>query len=295
MESFDWQFYLDLYPDLKLAGINTKEKAEHHYINYGKNENRRTHQIIFSQNILDGIPSEKILSLASQAHISKGLSFLNTRFLNFFKLKKYFNKELPAIFFGIYTDSDLIKLKEHNNLKIIIWGGNDFNTELSHSKQTIKEVKLLDNVIHLSISKCIYNRLKANNVNSIYVKFNLVDKKLFKVIPQKNLGKCIFIYNGNSKGREHIYGYSIYQTIINNYPNLEFILSNELNLPYDKMPEIYQKCFLGLRLTDKDGNANTVQEFEAMNIPIFHNQSDYGLKWENSHTIIKYIDDIIHN
>ena len=60
------------------------------------------------------------------------------------------------------------------------------------------------------------------------------------------------------------------------------------------MPEIYQKCFLGLRLTDKDGNANTVQEFEAMNIPIFHNQSDYGLKWENSQTIIKYIDNIIH-
>ena len=35
--------------------------------------------------------------------------------------------------------------------------------------------------------------------------------------------------------------------------------------------------FYYLRLTFKDGNANTVQEFEAMKIPIIHNQSEYGI------------------
>ena len=29
------------------------------------------------------------------------------------------------------------------------------------------------------------------------------------------------------------------------------------------MPKIYSQCFIGIRLTQKDGNANTVQEFEA--------------------------------
>ena len=56
------------------------------------------------------------------------------------------------------------------------------------------------------------------------------------------------------------------------------------------MPEIYAKCKIGLRLTSEDGNANTVQEFKDMNIPIVHNQSDYGLKWKTVDDIIKYID-----
>ena len=40
------------------------------------------------------------------------------------------------------------------------------------------------------------------------------------------------------------------------------------------MPEVYKKCFIGLRLTDHDGNANTVQELKAMNIPVIHNGDD---------------------
>jgi len=55
------------------------------------------------------------------------------------------------------------------------------------------------------------------------------------------------------------------------------------------MPNIYKQCFIMLRLTSHDGNANSVQECEAMNIPVIHNQSDYGLKWESVDDIINYI------
>ena len=71
-------------------------------------------------------------------------------------------------------------------------------------------------------------------------------------------------------------------------PQYEFILSNHLNVPHEEMPKIYKQCFIMLRLTKYDGNANSVQECEAMNIPVIHNQSDYGLKWNN-------IDDILHH
>ena len=40
------------------------------------------------------------------------------------------------------------------------------------------------------------------------------------------------------------------------------------------MPNVYSKCFIGLRLTDEDGNANTVQEFNSMEIPIIFNGDD---------------------
>ena len=55
------------------------------------------------------------------------------------------------------------------------------------------------------------------------------------------------------------------------------------------MPKIYGECFIGLRLTEHDGNANMVQEMKAMNIPVVHNLSDYGLKWKSEDDIIRYI------
>jgi glycosyltransferase involved in cell wall biosynthesis len=54
------------------------------------------------------------------------------------------------------------------------------------------------------------------------------------------------------------------------------------------MPEIYSDCFIGLRLTQHDGNANTVQEFNAMNIPIIFNGPG-GVKWKNALDIINII------
>ena len=38
--NFNWEYYVARYPDLKKAGIDSKEKATHHWINYGKHENR---------------------------------------------------------------------------------------------------------------------------------------------------------------------------------------------------------------------------------------------------------------
>ncbi|AYV83488.1 MAG: hypothetical protein Hyperionvirus7_59 [Hyperionvirus sp.] len=40
MNKFDWNFYLHKYADLSRAGINTKTKAYHHWITYGKKEGR---------------------------------------------------------------------------------------------------------------------------------------------------------------------------------------------------------------------------------------------------------------
>ena len=67
------------------------------------------------------------------------------------------------------------------------------------------------------------------------------------------------------------------------------MLSNTLNAKYEEMPSIYKKCFIMLRLTENDGNANSVQECEAMNIPVVHNQSDYGLKWKTIDDVINHI------
>lgn len=51
MENFDYQFYLDLYPDLRKAGITTEERAYKHYLKSGKKEGRICHPVQMKENI----------------------------------------------------------------------------------------------------------------------------------------------------------------------------------------------------------------------------------------------------
>ena len=53
--SFNWQFYLNKYPDLRANGVHTKEQAINHWNKYGKKEGRTaTHTLIYrgKKNIL---------------------------------------------------------------------------------------------------------------------------------------------------------------------------------------------------------------------------------------------------
>merc|ERR1712086_1001276 len=86
-----------------------------------------------------------------------------------------------------------------------------------------------------------------------------------------------------------VYNHEMINKVKEMLPQYEYIHSSKLNAPYNKMPEIYSECFIGLRLTSNDGNANTVMEFKALGIPIVHNNSEYGLKWKNVDDIVNLI------
>jgi hypothetical protein len=223
-----------------------------------------------------------------QAYISNSLEHLKSRFLKKYSLIEYNNNNLniPTIFFGLYTSEDLKILTTNNiNNKFIIFGGSEV--------ANITKIKHLNDLKYISISRNIQDRLLKYNITSTLVNFNLVDHTIFKPLSfgEKSISKKIFVYNGIRKKLDNykIYNQILINKIVKRLPNFEFIFSNTLNLPYEKMPEIYRQCFIGLRLTESDGNANMVQEMEAMNIPVVHNHSDYGLKWKNIWDIIKYI------
>ena len=38
MDLFDWKFYLDKYPDLRINGVHTESQAIHHWNTCGKRE-----------------------------------------------------------------------------------------------------------------------------------------------------------------------------------------------------------------------------------------------------------------
>ena len=121
-----------------------------------------------------------------------------------------------------------------------------------------------------------------------YINLDLTNYGIFKPLDKK--GNKIFIYNGYNKGQEEKYGKQIYEQVMNRLPEYEYILSNQLGgISNERMFDVYKQCFIGLRLTSFDGNANMVGELKAMDIPVIHNISDYGLKWSTVEDVIKII------
>lgn len=222
-----------------------------------------------------------------QIYVSPSLAQFKNRILKKFSLKNYCDINEPSLFFGIYDNNDKKKLLFHKSQKYIIFGGSDVN--LISNLNLLDELAKQDVYNIFSISKNIQERLNNMNINSIYINFNLVDNELFK--PINKTGNKIYIYNGYSKNQENTYGKNIYTKVIKLLPHFDYIFSNALKVPYEKMPEIYSQCFIGLRLTENDGNANTVQEMVSMNIPIIHNGEQGGIHWENIDDIINIINE----
>ncbi len=286
---FDWNFYVNHYEDLAHANINTEDTAIHHYINYGHKELRRTHKIIQITHDITSIPFEQIIHMTPQLQISNSLIHLHKQVSRKFNIKPYTNIFLPAIFFGVYNDLDIQRIYKHKSISFIIWGGEDLNPKNSHSRQTVKEIKKIHNTVHISISNCIYNSLLKYKLKSIKVNLDLVNYNIFKPHVGLKTKDTIFIYNGLTPGKEYVYGVEYYMSVLKKLPQYKVIYSNNLNVDNLQMPSIYSQCFIALRLTKHDGNANMVQECKAMQIPVIHNHSDYGLKWKNEKQIIQHI------
>jgi hypothetical protein len=220
----------------------------------------------------------------NQIYISPALIHLKDQVINKFNLKLYNNKTEDCVFFGLYHEDDIYILNKHLGKKYLMWGGND---ALFESKSIYLNYIDKKNLFHIAISDDLLKRLNDYNLDPYIYKLNLVNTKIFK--PIKMHGEKIFIYNGIKKGNEEIYGKHIYESIVKKLTKFNYIYSNELNISNYEMPNIYAQCFIGLRLTKNDGNANMVQEMEAMELPVVHNLSNYGLKWNSEDDIINHI------
>lgn len=221
--------------------------------------------------------------------VSQALEHFESRICNKFDLIRYnklTDKFENVIFFGLYNKYDYIKITNHIGKKFLMWGGTDSNIKYEFRRNIMNKIKNYYDIINLSISANIDNSLTNSEISFIPIYLNMVNEDIFK--PLDKFGKSIYIYNGFTKGNEEIYGKNIYQELVNKIPEYNYIYSNELNIPYEQMPEIYAKCFIGLRLTEHDGNANTVQEFNSMNIPIIFNGTG-GIAWNNLDDIIRII------
>jgi len=206
----------------------------------------------------------------------------------------------PTIFFGCYSMDDVNAINNHKGLKFIMYGGNDCNLNNKHRINMFEAIDFNNNVSFISSSDDMYNRLvtfrkKYNLSNTIYKSnLNLLDKTIWRKI--NILENFVYVYDGCMKKTE-VYSSDICDDVIDiltkKYKTkINFIRTSDFKsfISQEELFKLYKKCFIGMRLTSHDGSAQTVMEFNECNLPIIHNQSDYGINWKDENDIVKTIE-----
>lgn len=152
-----------------------------------------------------------------------------------------------------------------------MWGGSDIDTRISRSQRLVNHISRMTNVKHFAISNDIAIRLSNLGFQYDRINIDLTDSNIFFPSTIEQECETIYIFNGFSRGKEWIYGRKYYEEICKKFPEYKYIFSNTLNVEYNEMPNVYKQCFIALRLTKHDGNANTSRELNLMKIPIIHN------------------------
>ena len=188
----------------------------------------------------------------------------------------------PLIYFGDCSHEDYEKLIKHKSIIFMVWMNNESNNgngngngNLKTKMETLKKKK---NIFHFAATQFLVKNLNKYNIYANLFQINITDTKIFKPVEKK--GNNILVCQSQN----------LYQELVKQLPKYDFIFSNKVNL-YDPIiaQEFYEKCFIVIRLTDFDGYLPMIDELNAMNIPIVHNFSNYGLKWSTIDDIKKHI------
>ncbi len=222
----------------------------------------------------------------NQVCISKSLKSFD-RIKELYKLRDYDNKKEPCLFFGCYNLEDLGSILKHEGDKYVMFGGTDADINNPIRYKYIESLKKYK-IKYISISKCIQDRLEKIDVSSELINFNLTDENKFKQLVK--YGNSIYVYNGRNPDNFIVYNNDLCMEVVKKFPEFNFIESVKINKSHDEMNDIYKECFLGLRLTKYDGNANTVQEMGTMGIPVIHNSKlPNALNWNTIEDIELHI------
>ena len=236
-DNFDWQFYLQNYEDLRLAGINTQHNAQIHWLNYGKNEGRKSNIFNvfgFDINIFRKFNKEYInLSNDECINLCKKTKELIFSLNCFYNVYCDFNIKIYKKFNNIQNDNELDSLYNFHitkNKDEIIYSLNTFyhnypkfNYYLYRKTNNIKNIGEVDTIINWYMNGCDYSFLINKNVVDLYNKWIIVyphsifDKSNGGVVAQYYLANIIDLMG--LQVRIHCSFCKLHNDIFTNYYN----------------------------------------------------------------------------
>lgn len=225
-----------------------------------------------------------------QIYVSPAVSFFKQKLLKKYNLVSYNNKNVPAIFNGLYGDInyvDMKTLKNHKSNKIVVWCGTD-SKGLINMPNKIEQLKKMKNIRHIAKSKYVYESLKRCGIDSEIIPVtptNIIKNR-------EDRGECIYVYVAkNNKKNVNKYGEDLVKQI-KNKTKIKIIDAHFGKYTKEQLNNIYKQCFLGLRLTKHDGLPNTVIELGLMGrMCVYNGELPNAIPYNSVDDIIKIINE----
>jgi len=170
-------------------------------------------------------------------------------------LSPYTDPSAPVVFYGLYTPDDAQALSRHKGLAIVLWRGSD----IMKFPPTALKVMTKPNVRHLAISSFIQDDLAKANVPCKVVPIVGSDMNGFSPTP---LGSEIYAYAPKTKPK--FYRQDLLDRVVERCGFGVNVVESPYQFDRVALRGIYERCFLGIRLTPHDGIANSVVELGLM-------------------------------
>jgi len=197
------------------------------------------------------------------------------------------NTKESMVVFGCFHQGQVDTIAKWQAPVVVVWVGSD-SLYLRTGKYGVDYSKILHapHVKHVAISKWIIDDLSACGVPHIYLPITHVDTEQFKPSP---LGSRVYCYCPST--RPKLYGHKILDAVVERMPDISFIVTDSHErYKREAMPELYGKCFIGLRLTSHDGQPTTVAEMGCMGRRVIHNGlSPNCIPWRSVDDIVESI------
>ena len=179
----------------------------------------------------------------------------------------------------MYNNRDFLRAKNHKSHATIVWCGSD---SLIYLPKNYKNIKALNNTRHIAMSEFISNDLKQFDIEHIVIPVT----PTIPIKNRKNRGENIYAYV--DKQRTKKYGFNLMAEIQEKSKKYHHCRCH--NLPQKELDEVYESCFLGLRLTKHDGLPNTVLELGLMGRNcIYNGQLPNAIPYTNLDDIVSTI------
>jgi len=195
----------------------------------------------------------------SQVYVSEGVERnFGEGFRNHWKLKKYFDPNLPSVFFGVYTKSDRLVLKKHRSTSIVIFGGSDLTRTESINlvKSLVDSGKSFTFAYPGHFSKYLHdNKIKHKQLHLAVKNYSL-----FK--PSK-LGDKIYVYRGIDSGKDDYYKWNDIAPILSENFGPSSILHTNNQSQESLISNFYEKCFVYIKPNPR-GGCTTMFELGTM-------------------------------
>lgn len=221
-----------------------------------------------------------------QLKYSDSIAMHGERLKNRYGFTDYVDTTKPTLFYGFFFGRDWKAVLNHKGKRACLWSGSD-----ALGKERVKLLTQQKDILHLVSSKWVENDLKWCTNNYVVVPRINSSLEHWKPCP---LGKRIYWANS----LEPKYGSQYRDALIEEFGHDTFIFSNahgdfsNTTHTFKDMYDVYEKCFVGLRLTERDGCPQTVMEMGLMGRPVIWNgDSPNACNYESIEDIVRTIRD----